>query len=346
MKIGKNIQYFRLQKGASQQWLADAIGVSKMSISYFENDKRRPDIATVKRICSALDVSLEKFMAFSDGVTLSDGSFQKSDDKSDDLSATQKNAILAQIRYSAQRYYDACTIANVDCSKSALPIDKVPMPDSLVDAAAYMRKALDFPISGPVGNLTQILENKGVYVVAVKQDDSKVSTKGFFGYHAVSNKGFAVIAFNEEMTCVCQRMALAEGLAHLLFSDASEHQINNTANHFLLPGPDLIRELGRKRQNISFKEMQLVGKEYGVSGQCVVLRAREEGIITRETYSCIQNGKHYPADAYKNDELPVRLLQLVCRAYTDNLIGISKAAELLDTDVNHVLELFGGEENK
>lgn len=338
MRIGKNIQYFRLQKGVSQQWLADAIGVSKMSISYFENDKRRPDIATVKRICSALDVPLGIFMAFSDGVTLSDGSFQKSDK----LSATQKNAILAQIRYSAQRYYDACAFANVDCGKCALPLDKVPMPDSLVDAAAYMRKTLDFPISGPVGNLTQILENKGVYVVAVKQDDSKVSTKDFFGYHAVSNKGFAVIAFNENMTCVCQRMALAEGLAHLLFSDASGQQISNAANHFLLPGSDLIRELGRKRQNISFKEIQLVGEEYGVSGQCVVLRTREEGIITRETYSRIQNGKLYSPDVYKKDELPVRLLQLVCRAYTDNLIGISKAAELLNTNINHVSELCEG----
>lgn len=173
MKIGKSIRYFRSQKGVSQQWLADAIGISKMSISYFENDKRCPDIATVKRICSVLDVPLGKFMAFSDGVTLSDGFFQKSDE----LSAVQKNAISAQIRYSAQRYYDACACAEVDCSESALPIDKVPMPDSLVDAAAYMRKALDFPISGPVGNLTQILENKGVYVVAVKQEDSKVSTK-------------------------------------------------------------------------------------------------------------------------------------------------------------------------
>ena len=97
MRIGKNIRHFRLQKGLSRQWLADALGVSKMSISYFENDKRRPDIETVKRICSALDVPLGKFMAFSDGVTLSDGSFHKSDE----LSATQKSAISAQIRYSA-----------------------------------------------------------------------------------------------------------------------------------------------------------------------------------------------------------------------------------------------------
>lgn len=77
MKIGKSIRYFRSQKGVSQQWLADAIGISKMSISYFENDKRCPDIATVKRICSVLDVPLGKFMAFSDGVTLSDGFFSE-----------------------------------------------------------------------------------------------------------------------------------------------------------------------------------------------------------------------------------------------------------------------------
>lgn len=340
MRIGKNIRYFRSQKGASQQWLADAIGVSKMSISYFESDKRRPDIATVKRICSALDVSLGKFMAFSVGVTLSDGSFQKSDE----LSAVQKNAILAQIRYLAQRYYDACACANVDCSECALPKDKVPMPDSAAEAAAYMRKVLDFPASGPVGNLTPILENKGVCVFAVKQEDSGASIKDFSGHHAVSNKEFPVIAFNEKLTYGCLRLTLARELACLLFSNVSERQISNAARHFLLPGPDLIREIGERRPNISPKEIELVGDKYGVPGQCVVLRAKEEGIITRETYSRIQNGKLYPPDIYKKDEMPVRILQLVCRAYTDNSISISKAAELLNTDVSYALELCEGKE--
>lgn len=342
MKIGKNIRHFRLQKGLSQQWLADALSVSKMSISYFENDKRRPDIETVKRICSALDVPLGKFMAFSDGVTLSDGSFHKSDE----LSATQKSAISAQIRYSAQRYYDACACANVDCSESALPKDKILMSDSAADATTYMRKALGLPASGPVGNLIQVLENKGICITTVKQDSSEVSTKGFSGYHAVSNKGFAVIAFSTELTYGCQRLTIAKELAYLLFSDVSERQISNAARHFLLPGPDLVRGIGEKRPNISPKEIGLVGEEYGVSGQCVVLRAKEEGIITRETYSRIQNGKLYPPDVYKKDEMPVRILQLVCRAYTDNLIGISKAAELLNTDVSHALELCEGKESR
>lgn len=338
MKIGKSIRYFRSQKGASQQWLADAIGISKMSISYFENDKRCPDIATVKRICSVLDVPLGKFMAFSDGVTLSDGFFQKSDE----LSAVQKNAISAQIRYSAQRYYDACACAEVDCSESALPKDKVPMLDSAADAAVYMREAFGLPVNGPIGNLTRVLESKGVCVAIVKQEDSGVPIENFSGYHAVSNKGFRLIAFNEELTYGYQRMTIAKETARSLFSNASERQISSAARHFLLPSSDLVREIGEKRPNISFKEIQLVGEEYGVSDQCAVLRAREEGIITRETYSRIQNGKHYPADAYKNDEQPVRLLQLVCRAYTDNLIGISKAAELLNTNTSYATELCEG----
>lgn len=77
MDISKNITYYRSQKGVTQQWLADAIDVSKMSISHFENGKRRPDIATIKKICKALDVTLGKFMAYNEGVTVFNGSFHK-----------------------------------------------------------------------------------------------------------------------------------------------------------------------------------------------------------------------------------------------------------------------------
>lgn len=117
MDISKNITYYRSQKGVTQQWLADAIDVSKMSISHFENGKRRPDIATIKKICKALDVTLGKFMAYNEGVTVFNGSFRKSDN----LAASQQDAIVAQIRYAAQRYYDACLCANTVCDANTLP---------------------------------------------------------------------------------------------------------------------------------------------------------------------------------------------------------------------------------
>lgn len=123
MDISKNITYYRSQKGVTQQWLADAIDVSKMSISHFENGKRRPDIATIKKICKALDVTLGKFMAYNEGVTVFNGSFRKSDN----LAASQQDAIVAQIRYAAQRYYDACLCANTVCDANTLPKEKIPV---------------------------------------------------------------------------------------------------------------------------------------------------------------------------------------------------------------------------
>ena len=138
MDISKNITYYRSQKGVTQQWLADAIDVSKMSISHFENGKRRPDIATIKKICKALDVTLGKFMAYNEGVTVFNGSFRKSDN----LAASQQDAIVAQIRYAAQRYYDACLCANTVCDANTLPKEKIPVfEDANRSASVYAQRS-------------------------------------------------------------------------------------------------------------------------------------------------------------------------------------------------------------
>lgn len=104
MNIGRNILYFRQQQGLTQQQLADALGINKMAISNYEKGKRQPNIETVKAICKALDISLMQFMAYSEGVELSAGHFQNADL----LTTAQKESIESQIRYAAQRYYDAC----------------------------------------------------------------------------------------------------------------------------------------------------------------------------------------------------------------------------------------------
>ena len=104
MNIGRNILYFRQQQGLTQQQLADALGIKKMAISNYEKGKRQPNIETVKAICKALDISLMQFMAYSEGVELSAGHFQNADL----LTTAQKESIESQIRYAAQRYYDAC----------------------------------------------------------------------------------------------------------------------------------------------------------------------------------------------------------------------------------------------
>ena len=112
--LGKNIKYYRLQKNYSQQELADLVGVQKMTISNYENEKREPDIQTVKRICKVLEVSLNRFMAYkplrSSDIVLN-GSFRKNDN----LSSMQEQKIIAQIQYALERYLQVADVIGTGC---------------------------------------------------------------------------------------------------------------------------------------------------------------------------------------------------------------------------------------
>ena len=58
--IGKNIKYYRLMRGISQEALAQQIGLNKMAVSNYEMGKRTPDLATIRKIADALQVTIGK----------------------------------------------------------------------------------------------------------------------------------------------------------------------------------------------------------------------------------------------------------------------------------------------
>lgn len=322
MNIGRNILYFRQQQGLTQQQLADVLGINKMAISNYEKGKRQPNIETVKAICKALDISLTQFMAYSEGVELSAGHFQNADL----LTTVQKESIESQIRYAAQRYYDTCLCANAPCDRCNLPAEKIALPESSA-AAEYMRSAIGLPKSGPVGNLTHILENNGIIVVLV----SPPKRGKFSGYNAISNKGFAIISINSNYDGVQQRYALACELAAMLFHDTDNADLDDIVNHFLLPTSNLHREIGEKRKHLSLAEIQYVCEEYGIAPQVVAMRAEQERIISHSAYQQLLRQIREPPHFVLPQEKPTRLEQTVQRALADGEINEGRVAELLDT---------------
>ena len=321
MSIGKSIRYYREQKDVSQQWLADAIGVSKMTVSNFESDKRYPNVEMVKKICEALGITLGKLMSYKEDIEI----VEAVSHNGNKLTKAEKNAILAQVRLNAQMYHDACMCANAEVDESRLPKEKVPMGADLEKIAVYMREALHLPASGPVGNLVQTLERSGVFITIIKQS---AIIRSFSSLAAMTTNVVPVVAVSGGLDRCGQREELAHALAYLMFSDVNERVINNAVRYFLLPSVDITRELGRKRKNLCAKEIRIIAEKYGVSEQCVVRRAKEEGIINRKWQNNIQN---IIVDERKA-ELPTRLLQIVLRAYTEGEASISRAAELLQTD--------------
>lgn len=56
--LGERIKSLRIEKNITQQQLADLLSVAKSTIGMWENNKREPDIETIKQIAEILDTPL------------------------------------------------------------------------------------------------------------------------------------------------------------------------------------------------------------------------------------------------------------------------------------------------
>lgn len=57
MKVYNKLEQIRTEKGMTQGQLADAVGVSRTMVSYFERGLRSPSVPILLRIAKALDTT-------------------------------------------------------------------------------------------------------------------------------------------------------------------------------------------------------------------------------------------------------------------------------------------------
>ena len=62
MKIGKTIEKMRKEKGISQEKLAEKLGITRQTLSNYENGITSPDLEQSKRLCDILDMSLDELV--------------------------------------------------------------------------------------------------------------------------------------------------------------------------------------------------------------------------------------------------------------------------------------------
>ena len=62
----KNLKQLRIEKGISQQQLADKIGVSQQSVNKYENHNVEPDIDTLVRIADIFNTSVDYLIGHTD----------------------------------------------------------------------------------------------------------------------------------------------------------------------------------------------------------------------------------------------------------------------------------------
>jgi transcriptional regulator with XRE-family HTH domain len=68
MNLGKAIKFYRVGRDMNQQELADASQLSVSYLSLLERNKRDPNISTVERIASALNISVLYLMVIAEDI--------------------------------------------------------------------------------------------------------------------------------------------------------------------------------------------------------------------------------------------------------------------------------------
>ncbi len=344
--FSKNLKYYRLKNNMSMKELASSIGVTPMTISYYESGERRPGMGTIKALAEVLDVRVTDFLnSRNQNLVFSHGEFRKGSR----LPVKQQDYIRESVEEYLSRFYCVIDMLGGEVLPEAPVCHGLRLVEDIEENAFSMRRYLHISEFGPVGNLIGTLENKGILVYV-----SDIDNDAFSGMNGTVN-GRPFIVVNGKMNTERIRSTIAHEMAHILFEwpkDMEEKQMEEMATAisgaFLFPEEDAKRELGIRRTSVT-KDMLLVCKEYGISMYLLVKRANLCGIVRDNAAKnfYIKAGR---AGWKKNEpsripeEEPTLFMQLVFRAVSENGISVQKGAELLKKPYSYVMEQCLAEE--
>ena len=342
----KNLKYYRLKKNMSKKELASLVHVSAMALTHYESGERRPSMEVIKALAAALGVRVTDFLSQrNENLVFVHGEFRKNSK----LSGGQQEFIRESVEEYLSRFYSTLDILGGEVLPDAPVPHQVPLSGDVEADAAAMRKYLRIAESGPVGNLMELLENKGILLYVCSMEN-----KDFSGMNGLVNDRPYIIV-NKDMTPERIRSTIAHELAHIVFvweESMDDKVVEDTATAiagaFLFSKEDALRELGIHRTMVS-SDMVMVCREYGISMYLLVKRANLCGIINNQAAKAFyiragQIGWKTNEPVRISREEPTLFSQLVFRAVCEQEISVQKGAELLNEPYEYVAErCFVGE---
>ena len=343
--FGERLKAARKMAGMSQQGLADATHnlVTKQALSKYEKGKMFPASDILVAISKALGVKSGYFYRQSQ-VELTSLEFRKKSR----LSKKDQSRVKYQTLDFLERYIEIESVMGQQTEFENLLDDfTIENLDDVETASMRLRKKWDLG-TAPVSNLMELLEDKGVRILEVNLPDE------FDGLSAWAGE-IPVITVNKNRDLVRKRLTIVHELAHLMLSFGEcrdtdlEKLCHSFAGAFLIPKEKMIEELGSHRSKISFLELKKLKGIYGISILALVVRAKNLGIINENRYKAFfitaskkgwKSGKIKEPGEYIGREYANRFQQLVSWAVAEEIITMSKGAELMNVGLTEFRKGF------
>lgn len=335
--FARRLKSARLMKGYSLQDLADAIDnkLTRQSLHRYEGGGVIPDGEILALLADALDVTIDFFFRETE-VTIDKVEFRKNRN----MTVRQENMIKEKAKEYLGRYLEVEEILGVatDFDYPLKDFRKINTYEDADDAAVKLRERWGLG-TGPLFNIMELLEDHNIKIVELEMTDK------FDGLQTWVNGNIPVIAFNRSHYKKMDRLrfTLLHELGHLLLDfdpeldrRIIERNCNRFASAMLIPEVTLKKELGSHRKKLSLVEIGSIKKQYGISMQSIIYKAREAGIINQHYCDNLKfmfdqfNWKIDEPIEYEGVEEINRFQQLVFRALIEEQITMAKAAALLD----------------
>jgi len=333
--FAERLKSARLMKGYSLQDLEDSLAkkVTRQALHKYEKGEITPDSEMLGHLCEALNVRPDFFYGKNE-IELGEIEFRKLKK----LPAREEYRIIEQTKYYLSRYLEVEQILGIN-PKFESPLAGLPPiddPAGVEEAARIVREKWEMG-NGPIASVYELLEDMHIKVLEIEAGDE------YDGMQTIVNGSIPVIVINKLKVRKAdrQRFTALHELGHLILpikhlpEKKKEALCHQFAGAMLIPPDHLFRELGgQKRLRLSMQELGAIKKEYGISIQAIVMRAKALKIITENycgVFFTMMRSMGWKIDEpvdYLGNEASNRFDQLIYRALAEELISVSKAASL------------------
>ena len=348
--IADRLKVARRKAGFSLRDLSAAMEetVTAQAIGKYERGECMPSSGVLLALSKALGVSLS-YMLDTQGIELCGVEFRTKAN----TSARNRAQVETEVIEWIERYLQVEWVLELDSAEWQCPVARPRKLKEVGDAekvAADVRKEWNLG-TDPIPNMTELLEEKGLKVLTVSLPD-RVSGLTCL-VKRPDETDLPVIVVNNQFSLERRRLTLGHELAHRLIDTDSlsekdeEKAANLFAGAFLMSREHLLREAGKHRTALGYREIIDLKRLYRVSGAALLMRLRQLDVITESTliYAFQTIACGWRTQEPDELELPkergqreraLRFERLSYRALAEGLISLSKAAELLRLPVGDV----------
>lgn len=337
--IPERLKSARMMSGLSLQGLANKLeelgnAITKQAISKYEQGDATPNSEMIGMLSEALGVRPDYFY---NDLSVEFGEIEYRKLKSYSVKESQR--IVEISKDALRRYLELEEILNIQ-TKFDNPLKRFKITDlaSVDKAADKLRNEWSLGFN-PIPNTIELLEDHHIKVIEV---ESEVDLDGF---STIANDKYPIVILNKsklDEKADRKRWTALHELGHIVLDlshlEGNEKQIESYCHYFagamLFPKDVMVKELGEQRSKLSINELGALKEEYGISMQAIVYRAKDLGIISNSTYrqffqmfSQLGYRKSEPIE-YNGKEFSHRFKQLLFRALAEEIISMSKAADL------------------